>query len=184
MAAIVSVGHCSTADKGEETVMAARKQIGVTVRYDPAYVSLDFPGGDVPKECGVCTDVVVRALRSAQGFDLQKEVNADMRANFSKYPKIWGLKRTDRNIDHRRVPNLRVYFKRQGWSLPVSDTASDYQPGDIVTCTVGGNRPHVMLVSDHLNDAGQPLVIHNIGGGTSQDDYLFTFPITGHFRIQ
>lgn len=168
----------------QKVVDAAHWQIGKTLQYDPAYVGLSYPNGDLPIVKGVCTDVLIRAMRRGLGKDLQQLVHLDMKRNFSEYPKIWGLSRPDKNIDHRRVPNLRVYFKRQGWSLPVSDTASDYQPGDIVTCTVGGNRPHVMLVSDHLNDAGQPLVIHNIGGGTSQDDYLFTFPITGHFRIQ
>lgn len=173
----VSVQH-------QKVVDAAHWQVGKTLEYDPAYVGLSYPNGDIPIVKGVCTDVVIRALRRGLAKDLQQLVHVDMKNNFSKYPKIWGLSRPDKNIDHRRVPNLRVYFKRQGWSLPVSQEASDYQPGDIVTCTVGGNRPHVMLVSDYVNADGVPLVIHNIGGGASHDDCLFTFPLTGHFRIQ
>lgn len=116
--------------------------------YDPAYVGLKYPGGDLPIEKGVCTDVVIRALRKARGIDLQKVVDEDMRKHFSEYPKNWGLKRTDKSIDHRRVPNLKTYFMRQGWSLPVTDKAADYQPGDLVTCTVAGRLPHIMIVSD------------------------------------
>ncbi len=167
---------------GIQIVQGARSQIGVTTRYVPDYVSIDYPGGDVPKETGVCTDVVVRALRQT-GRDLQQLVHEDMRANFSKYPKIWGLSRTDRNIDHRRVPNLKAFFKRQGWALVVSNKGSDYRPGDLVTCTVAGKLPHIMIVSDKKNRRGVPLVIHNIGSGTCEEDRLFSFPITGHFRL-
>ncbi len=163
-------------------VKAAREQIGVTIRYVPDYVSLDYPGGDVPKETGVCTDVVVRALRKT-GADLQKLVHEDMRAHFSSYPTIWGLRRTDRSIDHRRVPNLETYLSRKGKSLPVSDKASEYQPGDLVTCTVAGRLPHIMVVSDKKSSSGVPFVIHNIGSGTKEENRLFDFPITGHFRF-
>lgn len=162
---------------------AAREQIGVTTRYDPAYVRLDYPNGDVPADRGVCTDVVIRAFRRAHAMDLQKLVHEDMKANFGLYPKIWGLKKTDRNIDHRRVPNLRVWFTRRGWSRPVKTDAAGYLPGDIVTCTVPPNLPHVMIVSDRRTDDGaRPLVIHNIGAGTREEDRLFAFPLTGHFR--
>ncbi len=113
-------------------VAAARKQIGVTLVYDPAYVRLPYPGGDVPQERGVCTDVVIRALRP-QGLDLQKAVHEDMRAHFGLYPKKWGLRAPDRNIDHRRVPNLQTWFARQGWSLRPTREASSYRPGDLVT---------------------------------------------------
>ncbi|MEM1083397.1 MAG: DUF1287 domain-containing protein [Verrucomicrobiota bacterium] len=179
---LLLLAHSAFADTGDKIVAAARKQVGVTKTYDPAYVGLKYPGGDVPKERGVCTDVVVRALRHGINQDLQKLVHEDMRANFSKYPKIWGLKRTDRNIDHRRVPNLRTYFKRRGFSLPVTKKASDYQPGDLVTCTVPPNLPHIMIVSDRKNADGTPLVIHNIGRGAREEDSLFSFPLTGHYR--
>lgn len=161
----------------------ARQQIGVTVEYDPSYVSLKYPGGDVPQDRGVCTDVVIRALRQLN-FDLQKEVHEDMKKNFSAYPsrKNWGLKRPDKNIDHRRVPNLQTFFKRKGWSLPVSQNPADYQPGDIVTCLLGGTLPHIMIVSDRKNEDGVPLIIHNIGAGTQEEDDLFTYELTGHYR--
>ena len=163
-------------------VLAARSQIGVTRIYDPAYVGLKYPNGDVPPERGVCTDVVIRALRTAHEFDLQKQVHEDMKRAFSKYPTIWRARRPDRNIDHRRVPNLRRFFERRGWSLPVTQRKSHFQPGDIVTCTVGGGRPHIMVVSDRKTADGVPLVIHNIGVGTQEEDMLFAFPLTGHYR--
>lgn len=164
-------------------VRSARDQIGKTLRYDPAYRALDYPNGDVPIESGVCADVVVRALRAGCTLDLQKLVHEDMKRNFSRYPQKWGLTQTDKNIDHRRVPNLQVYFTRTGWSLPVSTRAADYKPGDLVTCTVPPNFPHIMIVSDRTNPAGQPLVIHNIGNGAQEEDRLFAFKITGHYRV-
>ncbi len=177
--AVLGIG-CCFAGTGEKIVGAARKQIGVTVAYDPAYVSLDYPGGDVPKERGVCTDVVIRALRAGLDDDLQKLVHEDMKTNFSRYPKIWGLSRPDKNIDHRRVPNLMAYFRRKHSSIPL--TEKSYLPGDIVTCIVPPNLPHVMIISDKKSADGQALVIHNIGGGTREEDRLGDFPITGHFR--
>lgn len=173
----------STAKLGLKLVEAARAQVGRTLIYDPAYVSLKYPMGDVPEERGVCADVVIRALRKT-GTDLQQVVHEDMKANFQAYPKTWGLRSTDRNIDHRRVLNLGVFFKRRGFSLPVTAEARDYQPGDLVTCTVAGKLPHIMVVSDRRNDSGTPLVIHNIGQGAREEDRLFEFPITGHFRIR
>ncbi len=167
-----------------DIVIAARTQIGVTTKYDPAYVGLKYPGGDVPISKGVCTDVVIRALRKARKLDLQKLVHEDMRRNFSKYPKIWGLKRTDKNIDHRRVPNLRTFFKRKGWSLPVSKKKENYKPGDLVTCTVAGKLPHIMIVSDRKTSDGTPVVIHNIGSGAREEARLFEFPLTGHYRVR
>ena len=164
-------------------VQAARLQIGRTMIYDPAYVGLKYPGGDVPIERGVCTDVVIRALRQGVGFDLQKLVSEDMRKAFNKYPKIWGLKKTDRNIDHRRVPNLRRFFERKGWSLSVSNKKEDYLAGDLVSCSVG-KRPHIMIVSDKRTQDGTPFVIHNIGSGAQEENALFDYPITGHFRIK
>lgn len=164
------------------TVAAARRQVGVTVGYDPEYHVLAYPGGDVPDSTGVCTDVVMRALR-AQGFDLQKAVHEDMARHFSSYPHQWGLKAPDSNIDHRRVPNLMTFFQRQGWRQPVTANASDYHPGDVVTWNLGGGHTHIGLVSDAKNVAGCPLVIHNIGAGTHEDDTLFTYKIIGHYRL-
>ena len=159
-----------------QIVQSARNQIGKTLRYDPAYTKLTYPMGDVPMEKGVCTDVVIRALRE-QNIDLQELVHQDMSRNFSVYPKRWGLKQPDTNIDHRRVPNLMTYFTRQGWA--VQDT--NYQAGDIVTWELKGNRPHIGIVSDRkIGD--RPLIIHNIGSGTREDDVLYRYTITGHFR--
>jgi uncharacterized protein len=153
-------------------VDAAESQIGVTVSYDPAYVKLPYPNGDVPGERGVCTDVVIRAYRVAFGHE-------DMTQNFSSYPKTWGLKKPDRNIDHRRVPNLQHFFKRRN----VEVNSFDYQAGDIVTMLVGKTLPHIAIVSATMNDTGdRPLLIHNIGAGTRREDILGTFPVTGHYR--
>ena len=159
-------------------------QIGKTTEYDPAYVGLKYPGGDIDISKGVCTDVVIRALRKARKMDLQKLVHEDMRRNFSKYPKIWGLSRTDKNIDHRRVPNLQTLFKRKGWSLPVTKKKETYKPGDLVTCTVAGRLPHIMIVSDRKASDGTPMVIHNIGNGAREEGRLFEFPLTGHYRVK
>lgn len=167
-----------------DIVNAARWQIGKTTSYDPAYVGLRYPNGDIDISKGVCTDVVIRALRKSRKMDLQKLVHDDMRANFSKYPKIWGLRRTDKNIDHRRVPNLKTFFKRRGWSLAVTKKKEDYKPGDLVTCTVAGKLPHIMIVSDVVDTDGTPMVIHNIGGGAREESRLFEFPLTGHYRIK
>lgn len=163
-------------------VAAARAQIGVTRYYDPTYVQLAYPGGDVATDRGVCTDVVIRALRS-QSLDLQQAVHEDMRANFAAYPTIWRAKSTDRNIDHRRVPNLRRWFERQRWSLPVSARAADYRAGDLVTWELNGGLPHIGIVSDRKSwDRQRPLILHNIARGTQEDDVLFDYPITGHYR--
>jgi uncharacterized protein len=165
-------------------VAASRNQVGMTTIYDPAYVSLKYPGGDVPIERGVCTDVVIRALREAFNMDLQMLLHEDMKGAFSRYPTIWGLKKPDRNIDHRRVPNLKTYFERMGYSVGLSREPEDYLPGHLVTCTVGGNRPHIMIVSDKKTSSGVPFVIHNIGRGAKEEDRLFDFPITGHYGIK
>lgn len=170
--------------RGTDIVESARWQVGKTVEYDPAYVALSYPNGDLPIARGVCTDVVIRALRRARKMDLQKLVHKDMKLHFSSYPKIWGLKSADKNIDHRRVPNLKVFFKRSGWALPVSKKKSDYLPGDIVTCTVAKRLPHIMVVSDRKDEDGTPMIIHNIGAGTREEAQLFAFPITGHYRIK
>jgi len=167
-----------------DIVTAARAQIGVTTSYDPAYRKLAYPNGDVPAETGVCTDVVVRALRR-QNADLQKLVHEDMRANFAAYPNNWGLTKPDPNIDHRRVPNLCVYFTRAGKSVPVTKNAADYKPGDIVAWNLraSGSLPHIGIVSDKKSTAGTPLIIHNIGAGVREEDMLFSYTITAHFRL-
>jgi len=166
----------------QQLVGDARSQVGVTLSYDPAYRQLDYPGGDVPLATGVCTDVVIRALRE-QGLDLQKSVHEDMHAHFALYPQNWGLKRTDRNIDHRRVPNLMTWFKRQGMALKVSDKPEDYRAGDIVSWDLGRGLTHIGIVSDRQSPAGIPLVLHNIGAGTQEEDILFAYRITGHYRL-
>lgn len=175
----------AAADSPETRVVkAAREQVGRTIRYDPGYQTLDYPGGDVPMERGVCSDVVVRAFRSGLHLDLQRLLHEDMRQSFSDYPRLWGLKRPDRNIDHRRVPNLQTYFTRMGYALGISEDAKDYKPADLVTCIVPQNLPHIMIVSDRTNRDGIPLIIHNIGAGTKEEDRLFEFPLTGHYRIK
>ena len=158
---------------------AARNQIGKTTDYDPAYTKLSYPNGDVPIEKGVCTDVVIRAYRGI-GVDLQKIIHEDMKKDFANYPKIWGLSKPDPNIDHRRVPNLQYFFKKQKASLPVTTNPEDYKPGDLVTSLIDGKLPHIMIVSDKISK--NPFVIHNIGRGAVEEDSLFEYPITGHYR--
>ena len=154
------------------------------VTYDPSYFSIDYPNGDVPSSKGVCTDVVIRAYRKI-GIDLQKEVHEDMKANFSFYPKIWGLKTTDKNIDHRRVPNLMTFFKRQGAEKSISNNPSDYKPGDIVCWNLGGAVTHIGIVVDKKSrDGKRNLIVHNIGGGQVLEDCLFDFKIIGHYRYK
>ena len=160
-------------------IAAAERQVGRTVLYDGAYVRLAYPGGDVPRERGVCTDVVIRAYRDAFGLDLQTLVHEDMRRAFAAYPRNWGLSRPDRNIDHRRVPNLETFLKRRGAGLP----HSGYQAGDLVTQRLPGNLPHILIVTARQAAPGRPLVVHNIGAGTRVEDALFDYPVTGHFRF-
>jgi len=169
-----------------DLVKAARQQVGVTVTYDGGYQVLKYPGGDVPLSRGVCTDVVVRALRTARGLDLQKRVHEDMAAHFDEYPskRRWGLKAPDANIDHRRVPNLMTWFQRAGFGRPITTEARDYLPGDIVAWNLGGAITHVGFVSDRRTPAGVPLVIHNIGAGAREEDILFRFAIIGHYRMK
>lgn len=158
----------------------AMAQVGKTLFYDPAYVVLSYPNGDVPLNRGVCSDVVIRAFRHA-GIDLQKQVHVDMQANFNQYPKLWGLKRTDKNIDHRRVPNLEVWFKRQGKSLPITRDGKDYQAGDVVSWRLDNGLAHIGIVSNKLIN-GRRWVVHNIGEGARLEDVLFRWRIVGHYR--
>lgn len=171
----------------QQLLQSARTQIGVTLSYDPSYQRLAYPGGDVPMERGVCTDVVIRALRG-QGIDLQRLVHEDMRANFSRYPSIWGLQRPDRHIDHRRVPNLQRFFQRKGWALQLpkapQTVESELQAGDLLTWMLPGNLPHIGIVSDQKASSGAHLIIHNVGAGTQEQDVLRAWPLTGHYRIK
>ena len=178
---LLLAGTAAFAFSPEQFVRDARSQIGKTLYYDPAYVRIPYPSGDVPIDRGVCTDVVIRALRQ-QGIDLQKSVHEDMRKNFHRYPSArqWGLKKPDANIDHRRVLNLQRYFERQGYA--VADET--FLPGDIVTWTLRSQVEHIGIVSDRKTPSGQrPLIIHNIGQGTQEEDILHSFTITGHYRI-
>jgi uncharacterized protein YijF (DUF1287 family) len=154
------------------------------VRYDPAYVRIPYPGGDVPADTGVCTDEIIRSYRSV-GVDLQKEVHEDMAQNFDLYPRRWRwlTSRPDSNIDHRRVPNLMVFFARKGESLALSARGEDYAPGDIVTWDLGGGVPHVGLVVDRKSSqSGRYMIVHNIGQGPRMEDVLLNWKITGHYR--
>lgn len=179
--AVVCYG-CSVlvfAVSSSQLVLDARRQIGQTLTYDPAYTQLNYPMGDVPIIKGVCTDVVIRALRY-QGIDLQKLIHEDMKQNFKQYPQNWGLKAPDKNIDHRRVPNIATYFKRQGYTV----NNGDYKAGDIVTWDLGRGLVHIGIVSDKKTLLhNTPLIIHNIGRGTQEEDILYRFKITGHYRI-
>ncbi len=163
-------------------VAGAVERTRVPVTYDPSYFSIDYPNGDVPSDKGVCTDVIIRAYRYA-GVDLQKEVHEDMIKDFSLYSDRWGLAKPDKNIDHRRVPNLMTFFERKGVSKPVTTNAEDYQPGDIVTWDLGGGVDHIGIVINKKSADGlRPLIVHNIGNGPEISDCLFQFRITGHYR--
>jgi hypothetical protein len=168
-----------------DIAIAAQAQIGVTLRYDPAYRSLRYPGGDVPPDRGVCTDVIVRALRVARAIDLQKQVHEDIKAHWDAYPhqKRWRLDHPDRNIDHRRVPNLMTYFRRAGYGRTPTRVAAEYLPGDIVAWDLGRGILHIGIISDLKTAQGTPLVIHNIGAGTREEDILFRYGIIGHYRL-
>lgn len=168
----------------KKLVAAAEERTHHAVRYDPAYVRIPYPGGDVPDDIGVCTDEVIRSYR-AVGVDLQKEVHEDMEKNFSLYPrqKRWLARRPDANIDHRRVPNLMVFFGRKGESLAITEDPADYSPGDIVTWDLGGEVPHIGIVVDEKSSAGgRHLIVHNIGQGPKREDVLLAWKITGHYR--
>ncbi|MCU7830466.1 MAG: DUF1287 domain-containing protein [Candidatus Thiodiazotropha sp. (ex Myrtea sp. 'scaly one' KF741663)] len=167
-----------------DLVAAAIARTTHEVHYNGSYFAIPYPNGDVPPGIGVCTDVIIRSYR-AIGADLQRLVHEDMARNFSSYPskRIWGLDSTDRNIDHRRVPNLQTYFNRHGENLPVTEQKQDYAPGDIVTWMLPGNLPHIGIVTHKTSiRTGNPLIAHNIGAGPKLDDMLFSYKITGHYR--
>ncbi len=159
---------------------AALAQVGVTTVYDPAYVKIPYPNGDVPIDRGACTDVVIRSLRKL-GLDLQARVHEDMEHNPSNYPWSWGTHATDRSIDHRRVPNLMAYYKHQGWQLPVTKEANDYHGGDIVVWRLPSGALHTGVV--FARDDGSLLVVHNIGEGTQCENVLFAWTLIGHYRV-
>ncbi|NLL13792.1 MAG: DUF1287 domain-containing protein [Fibrobacter sp.] len=176
----------SHAEKSSDSVSIiikhAKSQTEVTRYYDPSYVKLDYPGGDVSPERGVCTDVIIRAFR-AVGVDLQKEIHEDMKRNFESYPKLWGLKKPDPNIDHRRVPNIVTFLTRRAKAVEVSQEGSDYLPGDIVVWKIPGDLDHIGLVVDvRVRNTDRFAVVHNIGRGAQVEDVLFEYKITGHFR--
>ncbi|MBU1108232.1 MAG: DUF1287 domain-containing protein [Candidatus Riflebacteria bacterium] len=169
-------------DFTERLIVAAIERTTHRIIYDGRYRKIAYPGGDVPADVGVCTDVLIRVYR-ALGIDLQKNVHEDMRRHFALYPNNWGLKRTDTNIDHRRVPNLQTFFTRKGQKLKVSASAGDYLPGNLVTWMLPGNLPHIGIVTDRRSEDGlRPLIVHNIGAGPVLEDMLFVYKITGHYR--
>ncbi len=167
----------------KQLVDAAVAQAGVTTGYDPSYVKIDYPNGDVAIETGVCSDVIVRAFRKV-GVDLQKELHEDMQASRSAYPTKWGAGAVDSNIDHRRVLNLMTYFDRRGKSLAVTSNRDDYLPGDVVAWDLGGGMDHIGLVTNLWSESEQRcLIVHNIGAGTRVEDVLFNWKIAGHYRF-
>lgn len=180
---ILMQGSTRADSLADQLVNAAFERTKHSVTYDGRYVSIDYPGGDVPDSIGVCTDLVIRAYRQL-GIDLQQLVHQDMTLAFSDYPDHWGLTRPDSNIDHRRVPNLQTFFTRQNAALPISNKGDDYQPGDLVTWNLPGNLPHIGIIVDQRSaDDERPLVVHNIGRGPELEDILFDYPVTGHYRF-
>lgn len=167
----------------QRLVAAAIERTHHSVRYDPAYVGIPYPNGDVPANTGVCTDEIIRAYR-AVGVDLQREVYEDMKENFPAYPRKWRSSAggPDANIDHRRVPNLMVFFTRKGETLPITNRREDYKPGDLVTYDLGGGVPHIGVVVDRKGRSGAFMIVHNIGQGPKMEDVLFNWKITGHYR--
>ncbi|NVK52081.1 MAG: DUF1287 domain-containing protein [Flavobacteriaceae bacterium] len=175
------VSNCF-AQQNNKLSNAAIKITKQKVTYDPTYFSIPYPNGDVPKDKGVCTDVIIRAYRLL-GVDLQKEVHEDMKVNFNIYPKIWGLQKTDKNIDHRRVPNLMTFFKRKGKELPITKNPKHYIPGDVVSWSLSGGLTHIGIVIDKKStDKKRYLIVHNIGAGQVIEDCLFSYKIIGHYR--
>jgi len=163
-------------------VNAALKLTEQQVVYDPQYFAISYPDGDIPEDRGVCTDVIIRAYRKV-GIDLQQEIHEDMKANFSLYPKNWGLAGPDKNIDHRRVPNQMTFFSRKGTVLPVTQNSDDYKPGDLVCWDLGSGITHIGIVVNKKSiESDRFQIVHNIGGGQVLADCLFDFRIIGHYR--
>lgn len=182
--ALISAAEVSYAENPafvDSLVAAAVARTYSEVRYDGSYQQLAYPGGDVPLDTGVCTDLIVRAYR-AVGVDLQQLVHEDMLEAFPHYPALWGLSRSDANIDHRRVPNLETFFSRHGAEIPVTEDAADYEVGDLVTWNLPGGLTHIGMVISSRADSGRPLIVHNIGRGPEVEDVLFDFEQRRHFR--
>ncbi len=172
-------GQRSFPDRLSDAALELTKQ---AVIYDPSYYTISYPNGDIPSGRGVCSDVVIRAYRRL-GIDLQKEVHEDMKANFRLYPKNWGLSKPDKNIDHRRVPNLMTFFERHGLTKPITKNPDDYLPGDIVCWDLGGGVTHIgLVVGKKSPDHKRNLIVHNIGGGQVLADCLFEYKIIGHYQ--
>ncbi|QOG03712.1 DUF1287 domain-containing protein [Flavobacterium sp. MDT1-60] len=168
---------------GQQLSDAAISIIDPSIDYDPTYFSIKYPNGDIPNNKGVCTDVIIRSYRKL-GIDLQKEVHEDMITNFSQYPNLekWGMTKTDTNIDHRRVPNLEVFFERKGIKLPVTQNAKDYKTGEIVAWIINDKLPHIGIITNKKSKDGQRnLIVHNVGGGQVLEDCLFEYKIVGHY---
>lgn len=196
---MILLGSCNQKEKSK-TLSFATKQtpktfeeklsdaaifiVDPSIEYDPAYFAIKYPNGDIPANKGVCTDVIIRSYRRL-GIDLQKEVHEDMLANFSKYPNLkkWGMTKTDTNIDHRRVPNLEIFFERKGTKLAISENAAAYKTGEIVTWLINGKLPHIGIITNKKSDDGKRnLIVHNVGGGQNLDDCLFDYKIVGHYK--
>jgi uncharacterized protein len=178
---LYNTGNCQS-DFAQKLSDAALELTRQHVTYDPNYFVIDYPNGDIPADKGVCTDVIIRTYRK-MGIDLQKLVHEDMNAHFELYPKIWGLHKTDKNIDHRRVPNLMVFFSRFGAVKPLTSNPADYLPGDIVCWDLGGNIPHIGIIANRKSaDGKRYLVVHNIGRGQELSDCLFQYKIIGHYQ--
>ena len=183
-----SKAQLQTANKPFATKLsdAALSIIDPNVIYNPSYFGIKYPNGDIPKNKGVCTDVIIRAYRKL-GIDLQKEVHEDMKSHFSKYPNLkkWGMTKTDTNIDHRRVPNLEIFFERKGTKLVVSKNANDYKTGEIVTWLINNKLPHIGIVTNRKSKDGKlNLIVHNVGNGQVLEDCLFSYTIVGHFKYE
>lgn len=184
--ALAIINNAEPKTFSEKLSQAAISIIDPSIDYDPAYFKIDYPNGDIPKEKGVCTDVIIRSYRILS-IDLQKEVHEDMVENFSLYPNLkkWGMTKTDTNIDHRRVPNLEVFFERKGTKLPVTQNAEDYKTGEIVTWMINDKLPHIGIVTNKKSSDGKRnLIVHNVGGGQVLEDCLFEYKIVGHFKYE
>ena len=181
MAAAAASAQAQPTPFAEQLVSAAVAQTAARVTYDGSYRRIGYPGGDVPASVGVCTDVVIRAYRGV-GIDLQVKVHEDMSAAFHAYPQFWRMAGPDSNIDHRRVPNLQAFFRRQGTELRVTEDPRAYSAGELVTWMLPGNLPHIGIVTGQKAASGTPMIVHNIGRGPEVEDMLFAYPITGHFR--
>src|SRR3954451_4488163 len=149
----------------QKLLAAANDRPNHPVRYDPGYVKISYPNGDVPSDTGVCSDEIIRIYR-AVGIDLQKAVHEDIVANPSAYPHKakWLQLRPDTNIDQRRVPNLAVYLARKGESLSTTERSS-FLPGDVVVWQLPNGRDHIGMVVDKKSLIGTYLAEHNIGEG-------------------